>query len=128
MSAPESKLHERHLAAARAQLGEGAFAAAWAEGRGLTAERAIAELARAVPAERPAPAAEAAPQRYPAGLSEREVEVLRLVAKGLTNAQIADRLVLSPLTVNAHLRSIFSKIEVSSRASATRFAVEHHLV
>jgi DNA-binding NarL/FixJ family response regulator len=63
-----------------------------------------------------------------ASLTEREIDVLRLVAQGLTNAEIAARLVLSPLTVNAHLRSIYSKLDVTSRASATRFAVEHRLV
>ncbi len=68
------------------------------------------------------------PGGYPAGLTEREVEVLRLVAQGLTNAEVADRLILSPLTINAHLRSIYSKLEVTSRAAATRFALDHHLV
>jgi DNA-binding CsgD family transcriptional regulator/tetratricopeptide (TPR) repeat protein len=65
---------------------------------------------------------------YPMDLSAREVEVLRLVAEGLTNAQIAEQLYLSPKTVSSHLGSIFSKIGVSSRASATRFAIEHNLV
>ncbi len=62
-----------------------------------------------------------------AGLSEREIEVLRLVAQGLTNAEIAERLILSPFTINAHLRSIFGKIGVSSRNAATRWAVDHDL-
>jgi predicted ATPase/DNA-binding CsgD family transcriptional regulator len=65
---------------------------------------------------------------YPAGLTAREVDVLRLVARGLTDAQVAERLVLSPRTVNAHLRSIYSKLNVTSRTAATRCAVEHHLV
>ena len=65
---------------------------------------------------------------YPAGLSIREVEVLRLVAGGLTDAQIADRLVLSTRTVSTHLRSIYNKVGVNSRSAATRFAVEHHLI
>ena len=65
---------------------------------------------------------------YPGGLSEREVEVLRLVAEGLTNKQIADALIISPHTVKMHLRSIFGKLDVTSRAAATRFAIEHHLV
>jgi DNA-binding NarL/FixJ family response regulator len=54
------------------------------------------------------------------------VEVLRLVAQGLTNEQVADQLVMSPRTVNTHLTSIYSKIGVSSRGAATRFAIEHH--
>jgi DNA-binding NarL/FixJ family response regulator len=63
----------------------------------------------------------------PAGLSEREVEVLHLVAEGLTDAQVADRLSLSPRTVSQHLRSVYNKLGVNSRAAATRFAVEHGL-
>ncbi len=64
----------------------------------------------------------------PAGLTEREAEVLRLVAAGLTNNEIATELFLSPKTVSRHLSNIFTKIGVSSRASATAFAVEHHLL
>ena len=64
---------------------------------------------------------------YPAGLSAREAEVLKLVAKGLTNAQIAQELFISPNTVNRHLNSIYRKLGVSSRAVATRFAIEHGL-
>lgn len=80
---------------------------------------------------RSAPAMNAAidrPGQYPDGLTGREVEVLRLVTQGLTNAEVADRLILSPLTINAHLRSIYSKIGVGTRAAATRYAVEHGLV
>jgi DNA-binding NarL/FixJ family response regulator len=56
------------------------------------------------------------------------VEVLRLIAQGLTDAQGAERLVLSAHTVHAHLRSIYGKLDVTSRAAATRFAMDHHLV
>jgi ATP/maltotriose-dependent transcriptional regulator MalT len=69
----------------------------------------------------------AAPPRvapaYPAGLSSREVEVLRLVARGLTNAQVAEELFLGARTVETHLRSIYNKLGVSTRAAATHFAV-----
>ena len=68
------------------------------------------------------------PPRPPLGLSGREVEVLCLVAEGLTNAQIAERLFISPKTVSTHLVSIFGKLGVTSRAAATRFAIEHGLV
>jgi DNA-binding CsgD family transcriptional regulator len=64
---------------------------------------------------------------YPAGLTAREVEVLRLVASGLTNAKAAERLNVTPRTVNAHLTSIYSKIGVTSRSGAVRFAVDHGL-
>jgi DNA-binding NarL/FixJ family response regulator len=53
--------------------------------------------------------------------------VLRLVAQGKTNAQIAQELFLSPRTVNRHLNSVYHKLEVSSRSAATRFALEHGL-
>jgi DNA-binding NarL/FixJ family response regulator len=64
----------------------------------------------------------------PAGLTEREVEVLQLVAAGLTNNEIASSLYLSAKTVSRHLSNIFTKIGVTSRAGATAFAFEHGLV
>lgn len=64
----------------------------------------------------------------PAGLTEREAEVLRLVADGLTNNDIAGQLFLSPKTVSRHLSNIFTKIGVSSRASATAYAAAHNLL
>ena len=65
---------------------------------------------------------------FPSGLTAREVEVLHLLAQGLTSAQIADRLVIGQVTVNSHVRSIYSKLGVTSRAAATRYALEHHLL
>jgi predicted ATPase/DNA-binding CsgD family transcriptional regulator len=75
----------------------------------------------------PAPPARGTPSA-PAGLTEREVEVLCLIAQGLTDAQIAGHLVISPRTVNHHTTSLYSKLGVSSRAAATRYAFEHHLL
>jgi len=63
----------------------------------------------------------------PLGLTAREMEVLRLVAQGLTDAQVAEQLIISARTVNSHLTSIFHKLGVSSRYAATRFVSEHHL-
>ncbi len=54
--------------------------------------------------------------------------MLRLVTQGMTDAQVADQLVLSPRTVQGHLRSIYNKINVNSRNAATRYAVEHKLL
>lgn len=65
---------------------------------------------------------------FPNGLTEREVEVLRLVAAGKTNPEIAKLLVLSEKTVSRHLSNIFTKIDVTTRTSAAAFAYEHHLV
>ncbi len=64
----------------------------------------------------------------PAGLTKREAEVLRLIARGLTNAQIAEQLVISPVTVNSYLRSIYGKLGVSSRTAAMRYAIDHNLI
>ena len=64
----------------------------------------------------------------PAGLSAREAEVLGLVAKGLPNARVAEELFISPRTVDRHLNSVYRKLGVSSRAGATRFALDHDLL
>jgi DNA-binding NarL/FixJ family response regulator len=60
-----------------------------------------------------------------APLSERETEVLRLLAQGFTNKDIAQALILSVRTVEAHLRAIFAKLGVSSRTEAALWAVQH---
>jgi DNA-binding NarL/FixJ family response regulator len=60
-------------------------------------------------------------------LTPRQAEVLRLLARGWTDAQIADELFLSRRTVHAHLREIFRKLGVGSRSAATRYAIEHGL-
>jgi HD-GYP domain-containing protein (c-di-GMP phosphodiesterase class II) len=64
----------------------------------------------------------------PAGLTPREVEVLRLVARGLSNRDIARRLVISPKTAGNHIEHIYAKIDASSRATASLFAMQHGLL
>jgi len=61
------------------------------------------------------------------GLTLREVEILQLVAAGMTNRQTAERLGLSIRTIDAHLRSIYAKLGIKSRSAATRYAVEQNL-
>ena len=124
--------HAPHAKKVWAALGEEAFAAAWAEGRAMTLDQAstLAEAELAPPpspqvAVEPSPPPHAQHRQY--GLTPREVEVLRLVANGLTDAQIADQLVISPRTVGKHLQSIYSKLYLPSRSAATRWAIEHHL-
>lgn len=89
------------------------------------ARRALGELG-ARPAEQEA--AGLMRPTLPRGLTEREVEVLRLVAAGKTNTEIAALLVLSEKTVGRHLSNIFSKIDVTTRTAAAAFAFEHRLV
>ncbi len=115
--------YERAVTSARAQLGEKAFAAAWAQRRTMPLEQVLAAQ-EPVPMPPPVPNA----PTYPDGLTVREVEVLRLVAQGLTDPQVAEQLVISPHTVNSHLKAIYGKLAVSSRSAATRYAVEHHLM
>ena len=129
----ERAVYERAVAAARMHLGEQVFASAWSEGRTMTPEQALASRGpvilpqpllstpSSIPPVKPA-------LTHPEGLTARELEVLRLLAQGLTSAQIAERLVISVVTVNFHVRSIYSKLGVTSRAAATRYALEHHLV
>jgi response regulator RpfG family c-di-GMP phosphodiesterase len=66
--------------------------------------------------------------RVSAGLSEREIDVLRLVARGHTIRRMAEELVISPKTVDRHLQNIYGKIGVSTRAGATLFALENNLL
>ena len=125
--------YERAVAAVRMRLGEQVFATAWTDGHAMTPEQALAakgsvthpqpllSAASSIPPVKPA-------LTHPEGLTARELEVLRLLAQGLTSAQIAEQLVISTVTVNFHVRSIYSKLGVTSRAAATRHAVEHHLV
>jgi DNA-binding NarL/FixJ family response regulator len=62
------------------------------------------------------------------GLTDRQLEVLRLVAEGLSNPQIATRLVVSRRTAERHVQDIYARIGVSSRAAAALFAMEHDLL
>jgi NarL family two-component system response regulator LiaR len=61
-------------------------------------------------------------------LTRREIDVLCLVAQGFTDAQVGEQLVISKRTVTTHLTSIYNKLQISSRAAATNFAVKNHLV
>ncbi len=70
----------------------------------------------------------ARPPRYPDGLTEREVEVLRLIASAKTDRDIADELVIAPGTVRRHVSNIYAKIGAANRAEATRYALREALV
>lgn len=110
----------------REHLGDSAFEAAWNEGRKLTPGQVLAlpgnteavQFAQAM----------VASERNQAGLTPRELETLWHLAQGLTNAQIAEQLVLAPNTINSYLRTIYSKLGVTSRTAAIRYAIDNKLV
>ena len=114
------------ITAARAQLNdEEAFATAWSEGRAMTLEQAVQY---ALPKQEETAPPSPLPKQDAAGLSAREVEVLRLVAEGLTDSQVAERIYLSPRTVNHHLSAIYRKLGVPSRAAAAKKAGKRGLL
>ena len=66
--------------------------------------------------------------RRAAGLTDRQVDVLRLLAAGLSNREIAEHLVISPRTAERHVQDVYTKIGFSTRAGAALYAMEHGLV
>jgi DNA-binding NarL/FixJ family response regulator len=115
--------------AARARLQLGRALRALGDEESATSELAAARQTfgqlGAAPAEREA--ARLLGSEHPAGLTGREVEVLRLVARGKSNPEIAAHLVLSEKTVARHLSNIFTKLDVGSRTAAAAFAFENGL-
>jgi predicted ATPase/DNA-binding CsgD family transcriptional regulator len=126
--------YEHALAQVQRRMNEPTFHRVWDEGGSMTPEQALATRpAEGSPAVQVSPISPSAtspkhPDRHPEGLTAREVDVLHLLAGGLTNPQIAERLVVSLPTINTHVAAIFNKLGVNSRSAATRYAVEHHLV
>lgn len=127
---------DRTVTRVRTALGGAVFDALWHEGRAadlsaLLDEFGEEETVEARPASVPAPespgtAAVSGPVGH-AGLTDRETGVLRLLAQGLSYAEIGKRLFISPRTVDTHLRSIYGKLNVRSRHEAARYARENGL-
>ncbi|MDR7555277.1 MAG: tetratricopeptide repeat protein [Armatimonadota bacterium] len=110
--------HERSVAAVRAMLGKRRFDAAWQAGQTSPVDVLIGELL----AEEPEPAATPARRRAPGPLSPRELEVAELIARGMTNQEIARALYVSAGTVATHVQHILSKLGFSSRAQIAAWA------
>jgi DNA-binding NarL/FixJ family response regulator len=104
--------------ATRKALADRRYDRARAEGSRLTVEEAL-DTARQT--------ADTGEDQELEALTPRELEVLGLLARDMTDAQIAQELVLSRRTVHAHLRSIYTKLDVGSRLAAARWAYEHDL-
>jgi predicted ATPase/DNA-binding CsgD family transcriptional regulator len=125
----EQASFEQALATARAALGERAFVDAWVEGQRLTLDEAVKiglALAEAAPA---SGSAVAEPASGPSvdTLTRRERDVAALIARGLTNREIADALVISEMTADSHVSHILRKLGFRSRVQVARWAVERGL-
>ena len=121
------KAHDRDVAVTRAALGDDAFGAAWSAGVAMSHSAALADaMAIALPAD---PARTSTPPNPSVhlGLTPREIEVLRLLARGMTDREIADSLSISERTAGNHVQHAMQKIGVDSRTAAAVFAVRHHL-
>jgi predicted ATPase/DNA-binding CsgD family transcriptional regulator len=115
--------YERCIAGARRRIGEDTFNALWAEGKSVGWEAVVAAPETEVEVEQ-----EKSQSPTHAILSPRELDVLRLLAEGISDIQIAERLFLSKHTINAHLRNVYSKLGVTSRSAATRYAIEQGIL
>jgi len=133
----DAATYDACVEAARSQLGDQAFADAFAAGSAMTAEQAATfegapseppQSKRASSSQPPPTVSPRSAEQPQSILSSREVEVLRLLAQGLSDAGIAQQLFLSRHTVNAHLRNIYSKLGVTSRSAATRYAMDNGLI
>jgi DNA-binding CsgD family transcriptional regulator len=129
LSAGERALHEPYLAAARSRLGEAAWEEALGKGRAIILKEA-AEYALAKEAEPAAPTypalEEPSTDQPPVALTPRENEVAVLVAKELTNRQIASQLMLSEHTVATHIHNILKKLGLHSRTQIAAYFTEQH--
>lgn len=128
--ASEQAIVQGWMGQVRATLGRTRFRSCWAQGRSMMQEqtgRSQVVGTVSVPGSSSSPAPGLS-RETTIQLTPREWDVLRLLAEGLTNKEIAERLTFSVVTVNSYLRTIYSKLDVSSRTAAVRFALDHHLL
>ncbi len=117
---------DRDMAAARATLGERGFSVAWTQGRAMSPEDAVSyALESAMDA---APAAATPLYTGPHGLTRREMDVLRILAAGHSDREIAAALFISPHTATTHVKHLLRKLGVASRAAAAAYATRHGLI
>src|SRR5207248_810926 len=115
------------VAVTRSALGEAAFDRAWAEGGALTLDQ-VADEAMAILETTPSASAPPTGRRSAGLLSEREREVLRLLAAGLSNREIAQTLIVTEHTAKFHVASLLNKLGASTRGQAVALAVERDLL
>ncbi len=139
MNSIERNDYEQTINKVRAQLDEEVFTSAWTAGQTMTPEQALTvpeptpALQSPVPLEPPTAPTEPQPTRtfrsaQAIKFTAREKDVLRELAQGLTDVEIAERLVISERTVGKHLENIFQKMGVNTRGAAIRYAIDNGLV
>jgi non-specific serine/threonine protein kinase len=133
MVAAERAAHQRGVAAVRGALGEPRFATALAEGRAMSLDLAVAlslaDCSVASPQASCGSDDQACVQPQSTGpLTRRESEVASLIAHGLTNQEIAERLVIAVRTAEAHVTHVLTKLELRSRAQVAVWATERRLM
>ena len=100
---------------------DGAFDTAYARGHAMTIDEGVIFAVADKPTHKPAPPVKSAPDTV---LTSRQLEIARLIAEGLTNRQIADRLFLSERTVETHITNMLNKLGLSSRIQLSRWIAE----
>jgi predicted ATPase/DNA-binding CsgD family transcriptional regulator len=124
----ELPLYEKTVAKTRAALGQAHFASAWDVGRRMSPDEARAEAICVAEASASMAGRETTTTTTEHGLTPRELEILRLVAAGHSNREIAEALFISVPTVKSHLTNVLGKLDLPSRSAATAYAYSHHLV
>ncbi len=117
----EHEEYQREMAILRSRMNPNDFTSSWSEGQALTLQQVIAEVEQLL-------ATPQAKVHSPNELTPRELDVLRLLVQGLSDAQIAEKLIVSRRTVTTHLTTIYSKLGVSSRSAAIHHMLDHKLV
>jgi DNA-binding NarL/FixJ family response regulator len=124
-------IYDKHVAALRLQLGDQAFDKAWAEGKTMSMEQSVAYALgeEPLPMEITPPSlSQRSAQPLIEPLSDREIEVLRLIAAGCSNQDIADRLYIGVSTVKKHINHIYDKLDAKNRTQAVAFARERQIL
>ena len=129
-SAEDGAEFDAHLAGVRSALGESAYDAAWAAGRAQPLDVLLADLRALEPSigEHDSPAIDPVAAAKALGLTPREHEILALLAQGLTDREIADRLFISRRTASNHVTAVLAKLDLATRGAVGLFAVRHGLI
>jgi DNA-binding CsgD family transcriptional regulator len=122
----EQGQYEHWVSRTQDALGGANFYSAWIEGYHLSPEQVLSNqsVSQRLLSDHAQPTG---PEQLLTDLTQREIEVFRLLTEGLSNAEIARRLMLATVTISSYLRSIYTKLGVTSRTQAMRYAIDHQV-